>query len=528
MPRSVHEQVWAFLQANGTSVVFGNPGSTELPFFAGWPEWVRWAMALQEASAVGMADGYAQATGRPALVTLHSAAGLGNGMCGLFTAFRNCSPLVVMAGQQVRSMHPTDPYLYAEQSTQFPRPYVKWALEPARAQDVPLALARAWHLAAQRPAGPAFVSVPMDDWNAPGETVIVRTVADRFGAADGELAKAATKLSAARSPVLVVGPEVERDGATPLAVELAERKGALVWASPHINRSGFPEEHPSFRGQLQPVRKHIREALAGSDLVVVLGAPVFLYHVPSEGPPIPDGTELIQLSEDPAVLARAETGTGIRTSLRDGLSALLGALPQHADVPRPEPAPRTAPEPTKPMSGQYVLRLLGDVLPADTVIVEEAPVFREVRWQHMPVRQGGGYYNAGSGGLGWALPASVGIALADPSRPVVCLVGDGSIQYSIQALWTAAQLGVRLLVVVLNNGEYGAMKGLSLTLGAANPPSYDLPGIDIVSLARGYGCTGLRTDEADSVVEAVRKALTTQATTVLDIPIDPRVPALYA
>jgi benzoylformate decarboxylase len=441
---------------------------------------------------------------------------------------RNCTPLVVMAGQQVRSMLPTDPYLYAEQSAQFPRPYVKWALEPARAQDVPLALARAWHIAAQRPAGPAFVSVPMDDWGAPGEAVPMRTVTDRFAAAESELAEAAKKLSTARSPVLVVGPEVERDAATPLAVELAERLGALVWASPHINRSGFPEDHPSFCGQLQPVRKHIREALTGSDLVVVLGAPVFLYHVPGEGPPIPDGTQLTQLSENRAVLARAETGTGIRTTLRDGLSALLGALPEKPGAPHPERASRTAPEPTTPMSAEYVLRLLGDVLPADTAIVEEAPMIREVRWQHMPVRRGGGYYNAGSGGLGWGLPASVGIALADPSRPVVCLVGDGSFQYSVQALWTAAQLGVRLLVVVLNNGEYAAMKGLSLTLGAAHPPSYDLPGIDTVSLTQGYGCIGLRTDQPDAVVEAARKALTSQATTVLDIPIDPRVAALYA
>jgi benzoylformate decarboxylase len=144
------------------------------------------------------------------------------------------------------------------------------------------------------------------------------------------------------------------------------------------------------------------------------------------------------------------------------------------------------------------------------------------------VRHGGGYYNAGSGGLGWALPASVGIALADPARPVVCLVGDGSVQYSIQALWTAAQLGVRLLVVVLNNGEYAAMKGLSLTLGAAHPPSYDLPGIDTVSLTQGYGCIGVRADQPDAVVEVARTALTQEATTVLDIPIDPRVTALYS
>ncbi|MFJ5901284.1 benzoylformate decarboxylase [Streptomyces sp. NPDC093064] len=527
MAESVRDRVWEYLAATGTSVVFGNPGSTELPFFADWPERVRWVMALQEASAVAMADGYAQATGRPSLVTLHSAAGLGNGLCSVYTAFRNRSPVVVLAGQQVRSMHPTDPYLYAEQSTVFPRPYVKWAIEPARAQDVPLAFARALHTAAQRPAGPVFLSVPMDDWDTPAPAVPLRTVGDRFAAGDGELADVAQRLSTARSPVLVVGSEVEREGATALAIELAERTGAAVWVSPHINRTSFPEEHPCFRGQLQPTRKLIREALKDADLVVVLGAPVFVYHVPSDGPCVPQGTELFQLSEDPAVLARADTGTGIRTSLREGIAGLLGQLPEHPDGPLPEPVPRPAPELTAPMRGEYVLRLLGGVLPPDTVIVEEAPTFREVRWRHMPVRQGGDYYNAASGGLGWGLPASVGIALADPSRPVVCLLGDGSAQYSIQALWTAAQLGLRLIVIVLNNGEYAAMKDLSLTFGAHHPPSYDLPGIDITHHAQGYGCTGLRAEGPDSVVEAARTALATQTTTVIDIPIDPRTTALY-
>ncbi len=139
------------------------------------------------------------------------------------------------------------------------------------------------------------------------------------------------------------------------------------------------------------------------------------------------------------------------------------------------------------------------------------------------------HYNADSGGgLGWGLPAPIGIALADPSRPVVALVGDGSIQYPIQALWTAAQLGVRVLVVVLRNGEYAAMKGLSFTLGANHPPSYNLRGIDIVSLNEGYRCIGLCIDEPDTVVEAARKALNLQVTTVLNIPIDSSVTALDA
>ncbi|MFJ6632619.1 benzoylformate decarboxylase [Streptomyces sp. NPDC091376] len=526
---TVRDRFREFLAANGTSVVFGNPGSTELPFFADWPEDLRWVMALQEASAVAMADGYAQATGRPALVTLHSAAGTGNGMCGIYSACRNHSPVVVLAGQQVRAMLPTDPYLFAERPTDFPAPYAKWAIEPARAEDVPAALARAWRLAAQRPAGPAFVSVPMDDWERHAEPVPPIALSDRFAAEADALSAVAAKLAVAARPVLVVGPETERDGATGLAVELAERTGAAVWSGPHINRSGFPEDHPSFRGQLRPSRALIRTDLADADLVVVLGAPAFLYHVYSPGTPVPAGTEVVVLSEDPALLARAECTTGVRTCLREGLAGLLAALPEAARN-RPAPSPRPAPASrggAAPMSGESALGVLGTVLPADTLIIEELPTFREIRWQHLPVRRPGGYFSAASGGLGWGLPASVGVALADPARTVVCLIGDGSFQYSVQALWTAARLGLRLVVVVFNNGAYAAMRDLSLTLGAQRPPSYELPGIDIVHLAQGYSCAGVRAADTDQLADAVRTALAGNGCTVIDAHIADEEKRLY-
>ena len=391
---------------------------------------------------------------------LHSAAGVANGISGIYTAVRNCSPVVVLAGQQVRSLHPTNPYLYAEHATLFPMPYTKWSTESSRAENVPADLARAWHVSGQRPCGPTFISIPMDDWDVTVShpSPALRTITDRFSASDDVIEKVVNKLVAAKSPVIVIGPEVERDEATQLAVELVERLGAVVWLSPHTDRSGYPETHPSFHGKLPPVKKDIRATLSQHDFVLVLGAPVFTYHVPGDGLPIPDGLELVQLSEDPGILARAEVGTGIRTSLKDGLQKLTKLLPKNIKAATPPPAQRSTPELTSPMSSAYVLKLLGEVLPADTIIVEETPTIREIRWQHLPIREGGSYYSGASGCLGWGLPASVGIAMADPSKTVVCIVGDRSSQFSIQALLTVAQHKVKLLIIVLNNGEYAALK----------------------------------------------------------------------
>src|SRR5262249_39683625 len=142
----------------------GNPGSTELAFFKHWPDDFRYILGLQEASVVAMADGYAQATHHAALVNLHSAVGVGHALGSIVTAFHNHTPLVITAGQQARTLLPFEPLLFARDAAAFPKPYVKWSCEPAQAQDVPAALARAYSLAMQPPRGPTFVSVPADDW----------------------------------------------------------------------------------------------------------------------------------------------------------------------------------------------------------------------------------------------------------------------------------------------------------------------------------------------------------------------------
>ena len=239
----VREATWALMRAHGMSTVFGNPGSTELGLFLGWPADFRYVLGLQESVVVGMADGYAQATGNASFVNLHSAAGVGHAMGNIFTAFKNRTPMVITAGQQARAILPFDPFLHSAQATELPKPYVKWSVEPARAQDVPLAIARAYHVAMTPPRGPVLVSVPADDWAVPTEPVAPRRMSTQLRPEPALLAELGDLLDAAARPAIVVGAAVDRDGAFGEAVQLAERHNARVWAAPMSGRCSFPENH---------------------------------------------------------------------------------------------------------------------------------------------------------------------------------------------------------------------------------------------------------------------------------------------
>src|SRR5947207_10516950 len=161
---TVREATFELFRAHGMTTIFGNPGSTELPMLADFPEDFTYVLGLQELAVLGMADGYAQASGRPTHVNLHTAPGVGNAVGGIFNAQANKSPLVITAGQQVRAQVTLEANLTNRDATLGPQPYVKWSHAPPRAQDVPAAIARAVYHATLPPRGPAFVSIPMDDW----------------------------------------------------------------------------------------------------------------------------------------------------------------------------------------------------------------------------------------------------------------------------------------------------------------------------------------------------------------------------
>src|ERR1700753_1176212 len=276
---SVKQATFDLLRAFGIRKVFGNPGSTELPFLSDWPDDIDYVLGLQEASVIGMADGYAQATRNAGFVNLHSAAGVGNALGNIYTAYRNQTPLVITAGQQARSILPLQPFLYAERASEFPRPYVKYSVEPARAEDVPAAIARAYYTAMQPPCGPTFVSAPIDDWMHPAQPLAARQVSREIGPDADAMKALVAALNASKHPAFVVGPAVDRAQAVDLMVKVAEKVKAAVWVSPFSPRCSFPERHPQFAGFLPASPGQVSEALRDYDLVIVVGAPVFTFHV---------------------------------------------------------------------------------------------------------------------------------------------------------------------------------------------------------------------------------------------------------
>ena len=528
IPLTVKQVTFDLLRAFGIRKVFGNPGSTELPFLSDWPDDIDYVLALQEASVIGMADGYAQATRNAGFVNLHSAAGVGHALGNLFTAYRNQTPLVITAGQQARSILPLQPFLFAERASEFPRPYVKFAVEPARAEDVPAAIARAYYTAMQPPCGPTFVSVPIDDWTKPAQALEARSVTRELGPDPDAIRGLAQALAASERPAFVVGPGIDRAQAVDLMVRLAEKTRASVWVSPFSARCSFPERHPQFAGFLHASPGQLSEALRGHDLVIVVGAPVFTFHVEGHAPIFDGATQLFQITDDPEAAAVTPAGTSIIATMKPALAALIEMA---GETKRAVPKGRTLPPPPKaadPISAEFLLASLGVAMPEDAVLVEEAPSHRPTMHKFMPMRGQDSFYTMASGGLGHSLPAAVGIAMARPNVRTVCLVGDGSAMYSIQALWTAAQRKLPLTVVVINNEGYGAMRAFSQVMQVRNVPGLDMPGIDFAKIAEGMGCMALRVTKSSELTSALQRGLTHQGTSVIEVMVDSAVTVLYA
>ena len=320
---TVREATLDALRARGMTTIFGNPGSTELPMLADYPEDFSYVLGLHESVAVGVADGFAQASGRPALVNLHTAPGVGNGMGAIFNAQANKAPLVITAGQQARSLMTLQANLTNRDATRMPHPLVKWSYEPPRAADVPHAIARAAALSSLPPKGPTFVSIPMDDWAQEVDDDAVahqtgRTVTGRQAPDPDAVADLAARLRAAERPVLVAGPDIDASGGWDAAVALAEGLGLAVWATPAPGggRLGFPEDHGLFQGVLPPAIGPLSETLAGHDLVVVVGSSVFPYYPNIPGALLAEGTALVAITSDPDEAARAPMGDALLADRR--------------------------------------------------------------------------------------------------------------------------------------------------------------------------------------------------------------------
>jgi benzoylformate decarboxylase len=335
-------------------------------------------------------------------------------------------------------------------------------------------------------------------------------------------------LSASNHPVFVVGPGVDRAQAVDLMVRVAEKTRAAVWVSPFSPRASFPERHPQFAGFLHASPAQLSDALRGHDLVVVIGAPVFTFHVEGHASIFDGQTTIFQITDDPTAAAVTPVGTSIVATMKPALTMLIDLLPE---TKRAMPAGRilpSAPRAGDPIPAEYLLHALSTAMPDDAILVEEAPSHRPAMQKFMPMRGQDSFYTMASGGLGYSLPAAVGMALGRPDFRTVCLIGDGSAMYSIQALWTAAQRKLPLTVVVINNAGYGAMRSFSQVMQVRNVPGLDLPGIDFVRIAQGLGCDAVRVSMADELAPALKRALAHNGVSLIEVMVDSAVPLLYA
>jgi benzoylformate decarboxylase len=527
------------LRDEGVDRVFGNPGTTELPFteaLAGVPE-ISYVLALQEASAVAMADGYARATRRPAFVSLHVAAGLANGLIGLLNASRSRTPLVVTAGQQDRRHLAQDPMLSGD-LVGLARAAVKQTFDVQHAYDLPVMLRRAFAAARRSPAGPVFLSIPMDllaDEVAdagPGRSVIAPLgVPPAAG-------RAAQLLTAGDRPAIVAGDAVGRDGAVAELVTLAEALGATVYHQPMHDNVDFPGSHPLHAGMLPASNAGIRERLAAHDVVFVVGCHAFMPHHYTPGPAIPStGLTVVQLDTDPAELGRTfAVDLGLVGELPATLTAIAGQVGVSASAGRrsAEAAARSAAGRAAveaearsrygaaPFDTLAAAHAIATALPEDAVLVEEAITAGVALRRVLTLDRPDSLVHTLGGGLGCGIGTAIGRRMADPARPVVAVLGDGCTLFGLQGLWSAARYGVPVTFVVMNNGEYRTLKDTLDNRGSAGRyVGLDLgpPRLDFRRAAEFFGIEGVTVGEPKELSELIAAAADRDRPLLIDVPI---------
>ena len=531
---TVRTETYDLMRKLGITTAFGNPGSTEETFLKNFPGDFKFVLGLQEASVLAMADGFAQGTRTVAFVNVHTAPGLGNALGNLVNTRMSKTPMILTTGQQTREMLLMEPWLTNVDATEFPKPHVKWSYETSHAQETPAAFMRAYAAAIQPPQGPVYLSLPLDDWEAEATgPAVVRTVGTRVAPDPERLAVFADRIKAAKNPALLVGPDADRADAWAEAITLAEKLGIPVFGPPGGERCGFPEDHVQFAGNLKFAIAPLCAQLAGFDLLLVIGAPVFRYYPYVPGQYLPDGCQLLHITDDPEEAARAPVGDSL---VADAKLAFRGLLPLLSTFERrsfrrsatSEPPPDNGS--SSAMSVDAFYAAISRVRPEDSVIVEESPSNLATLHKHLPTRRPLSFFTMASGGLGWGLPGGIGVALGERTtgrnRPVLSVIGDGSFQYSVQSLWTAAQQKARIVILVPVNEEYAILKAFAKQEDTPGVPGLDIPGIDILGLAAAYGCRMARASKPDEVSDAIRAALQHDGPTVIAARISNAIPPL--
>ncbi len=540
------------LKQEGVDILFGNPGTTELPLMDAFAveHDIRYILGLQEAALMSMADGYAQASGKLAVLNLHVAPGLGNAMGMLYDAVKAAAPILLTAGQQDLEYLATEPVLSADLAT-LARPFVKWSAEVHRVEDLPRLVHRAAKTALAPPTGPVFLSLPGDILKAEANLDLLKPtrVAPRVRGDAAAIAAAGALLAQAKRPVIIAGDAVAQSRAHAELVALAELIGAPVYTEFVPSSASFPASHPLFRGATLRSQAAVRQVLDQYDVLFSVGGDLFTLSLPSDIDPMPPGMRLIHLDTDPwelgknypaevailgdpqstlpeitAAIEQAMT-SGARGAARERFKAACETTLAERNALK---AKAKALAGKSPVQALALLDAIGDMLPKDAVVIEEvlssAPGIRSLIRSDDPQS----YYGLRGGGIGWGIPAAIGIKLALPHRPVVALVGDGSAMYTIQALWTAAHDRIAVVFVILNNRSYRILKQRLLALrGHAEQVDTFVgmelvdPPIDFVGLARSLGVAAEHVKTVHDATDLVAQGIKSNAPLLIDVDLDP-------
>ena len=539
------------LKQEGVGVMFGNPGTTELPLMDAFAveNDIRYILGLQEAALMAMADGYAQASGKLTVLNLHVAPGLGNAMGMLYDAQMAGSPILVTAGQQDTEYLVQEPILSADLAT-LAKPFVKFSAQVERLKDLPTLVHRAAKTALAPPTGPVFLSLPGDILKNDGDIDLLQPtrVAPRTRGDLDAVNAAADLLAKAERPVIIAGDAVAQSRGHKELAALAELIGAPVYTEFVPNTASFPSSHPLYRGSMTRSQQGVREVLDRHDLLFSVGGDMFTWSLPSKIEPMPPGMPLIHLDTDPWQIGKsypAEVGIlgdpkatlpEITAAIRERMSAsakaaaatrlraATDAIKAEREAFRAKARAMAGKTPVQPLA---LLEAIGAMLPKDSVVIEEvlssAPGARSL----INSDDEQSFFALRGGGIGWGLPAAIGAKLALPDRPVVALIGDGSAMYTVQALWTAAHYKLPVIWVIFNNTSYRILKQRLVAMRclaeqADNFVGMELtdPAIDFIGLARSLGIEAQRAKTVKDATDLIAKALKDGTALLIDVDME--------
>ncbi len=538
----------ALLKEEGVTHLFGNPGTTELPIMHALAEHpdLTYVLGLQEALVVAMADGFARASGQLTACNVHVAPGLGNAMGSIYNAKFTHSPIIITAGQQEQGHGLTEPLLY-DSLVPMAAPLVKWAVEITRLEDMPRIVHRAAKIAMTPPTGPVFISLPGDILNSEvGMELGKRTRIDTASRpSDDALGRIADRMLAAKNPAIISGNEVVTSDALDETALFAETLGAATYQQTIPYGSHFLSEHPAFMGALTRVQKQVRDELSQYDLLIVVGSDPVRMSVSSEIEPMPPELSILQIGlHDWEMGKNYPTEMAVRSDVRETISALIpvlrskggdglaetarqriGALEGRNWSARREVKREAAQKlgAAEPIAPDWLMMQIVDSLPANAMVVNESLTTGWGLQNMLPYRDRYSFHANASGGIGWGVPASVGVQLAQPDRPLVSIIGDGSAMYSIQALWTAARMKLPINFIIANNGGYRIIKQRLLAFHGSDHyigMDFDDPPIDFVGLAQSMGVTAQRVTSPDEIRPALDGAIANDGPVLLDVVVD--------